>query len=236
MSFRDQLLATLRAMQPVLSVPGVLVIGSEVPNLLEKGAASTLVVSEDVDIGIPIANHAAVVERLVDVRGLHPSLSEPSVWVPDTADLIEVNFVGMDASADLSEPARVFEDPKLPLLVFAYLSFLREGRTLDVDGIRVPTPKPAGLMLEKLVTERSGIKGDRDLMVVLGLLITASSEDILELQAQAGALPADLQQAVLSNLTVMSLMEPVADMPDPTKHRELIHHLLQLLERLGATE
>ena len=35
-TFRDRLLATLRAVEPILEVPGVLVAGSEVPNLLES--------------------------------------------------------------------------------------------------------------------------------------------------------------------------------------------------------
>jgi len=43
--FRERLLATLRAIRPVLEVPGILVVGSEVPNLIEPRAASTLVVS-----------------------------------------------------------------------------------------------------------------------------------------------------------------------------------------------
>jgi hypothetical protein len=34
-TFRDRLLATLRAVESILEVPGVLVAGSEVPNLLE---------------------------------------------------------------------------------------------------------------------------------------------------------------------------------------------------------
>ncbi len=46
-AFRDRLLSTLKAVQTVLNVPGVLVIGSEVPNLLQPDAASTLVVSQD---------------------------------------------------------------------------------------------------------------------------------------------------------------------------------------------
>jgi hypothetical protein len=54
-SFRTKLLATLREIEPVLVEPGVLVAGSEVPNLLEPGAASSLVVSQDVDIAVPVA-------------------------------------------------------------------------------------------------------------------------------------------------------------------------------------
>jgi hypothetical protein len=45
MTFRDRLIGSLRVMQPVLDVPGVLVGGSQVPNLLEPAAASTLISS-----------------------------------------------------------------------------------------------------------------------------------------------------------------------------------------------
>jgi hypothetical protein len=40
-AFGDRLLATIRATRPVLETQGVLVIGSEVPNLLEPGAAAS---------------------------------------------------------------------------------------------------------------------------------------------------------------------------------------------------
>ena len=64
MTFRDRLIATIQAARPVLEDPGVLVVGSEVPNLLEPGAAATLVVSQDLDIGVPVDRHAAVKRRL----------------------------------------------------------------------------------------------------------------------------------------------------------------------------
>ena len=70
MDFRTRLLRTLRAIAPVLQEPGVLVAGSEVPNLLEPDARSSLVVSQDVDIAVPIDRHAAVKMRLHEVRGL----------------------------------------------------------------------------------------------------------------------------------------------------------------------
>lgn len=228
--FRDRLLRTLRALQPVLDQPGVLVIGSEVPNLLEQDAASTLVVSEDVDIGVPVASHANVKAALASLRDFEPSRDEPSVWVPRSQDLIEINFVGMNPEGDIEQPAFVLEDDTLPLLVFGYLSFLRHGRTLEVDGVRIPLPRPAGLMLEKLVTERTGEKGDRDLLVVLGLLLTAGAEDLDELATAASRLSKELRQAVLSNLTVLSLMSPHADMPDPTLHRRRVAEILSRLE------
>jgi hypothetical protein len=48
----------------MLDEAGVLVVGSEVPNLLEPDAAATLVVSQDVDLAIPVERHATVKERL----------------------------------------------------------------------------------------------------------------------------------------------------------------------------
>jgi hypothetical protein len=41
MSERDRLVATVLAARPPLEIPGVLVAGSQVPNLLEPDAAST---------------------------------------------------------------------------------------------------------------------------------------------------------------------------------------------------
>ena len=60
LEFRTRLLRTLHAIEPILREEGVLVAGSEVPNLLEPGAGATLVVSQDVDIVVPIEHHAAV--------------------------------------------------------------------------------------------------------------------------------------------------------------------------------
>jgi hypothetical protein len=82
-AFRDRLLATLRAASPVLEEPGVIVVGSEVPNLLEPDAASTLVVSQAVDLAVPVSRHANVKRRLDEIRGLRPSPDEPSVWLPE---------------------------------------------------------------------------------------------------------------------------------------------------------
>jgi hypothetical protein len=62
-TFRGRLLATLRAVRGVLGVPGVMVVGSEVPNLLEPGGAATLAVSQDVDLLVPLARHVDVLAR-----------------------------------------------------------------------------------------------------------------------------------------------------------------------------
>lgn len=105
----------------------MLVVGSEVPNLLEPDAAATLVVSQDVDVAIPVQRHSVVKELLIGVAGLHPSIEEPSVWIPDAADLIEVNFIGVDATLTDATEVHVLEDSELPLLVFGALSILRPG-------------------------------------------------------------------------------------------------------------
>ena len=100
-------------------------MGSEVPNLLQPDARSTLVVSEDVDIAVPVARHGEVKARLSELRGLAPSGEEPSVWLPLDADLIEVNFIGMDPDRESLGETYVLEDGELPLLVFRYLGLLQ---------------------------------------------------------------------------------------------------------------
>jgi hypothetical protein len=229
--FRARLVATLRAVEPVLAEEGVLVLGSQVPNLLQPGSASTLVVSQDVDIGVPVGAHAAVKVRLRSVRDLTPSKDEPSVWVPRRPDLIEVNFIGFDpALTDLTE-TYVLEDPELPLMVFGPLSLVQQGARASIDGVSVPLPRPAGLALEKLITDRSGEKGARDLLVVAGLFEFMTPADVEELERAYRTLPSDLRHAARSNLTVLSLMAPHAGMPDPRPRRAMIAALLDRLEQ-----
>jgi hypothetical protein len=228
-AFRDRLLATIRAARPVLEVPGILVVGSEVPNLLESGAAATLVVSQDLDIGVPIDRHPAVKRRLADLRELRRSADEPSVWVPASPELLEVNFVGIDPAQDPAE-AYVLEDDELPLLVFGALSLVSPGTELEIAGTRVRLPRPAGLLLEKLVTDRTGDKGERDLLVALGLLTTTAPADVDEVELAYGRLRPELRHAVRSNLTILSLLAPRAGMPDPGPLRAEVATLLRRLE------
>lgn len=229
-TFRDKLLASLRAIRPVLELDGVLVIGSEVPNLLQREAASTLVVSQDVDIAVPVALHAEVKRALTKVRGLEQSADEPSVWAPTTPGLIEVNFVGMDPATKSAVDSYVLDDDILPLLVFGHLSLMRPGETLEVEGARVPLPRPAGLMLEKLLSERSGEKGDRDLLVVIGMLLQCGEEDLTELEGLYRRLRPEERHAVRSNLTLLSLLPAREGMPDPAPARQRVATLLRRLE------
>jgi hypothetical protein len=142
-AFRDRLVATIRAARAVLEAEGVLVVGSEVPNLLEPGAAATLIVSQDLNIGVPVDRHAQVKRRLSGLHAFAPSADEPSVWTPRSPDLLELNFVGMDPTQDPAE-AYVLEDDRLPLLVFGALSLVSPGAPIDVEGARVTLPRPAG--------------------------------------------------------------------------------------------
>ena len=230
LDFRSRLLRTLRAVEPILGVPGVLVVGSEVPNLLEPDARSSLVVSQDVDIAVPVARHADVKARLPQLHGLSPSREEPSVWLPAGDDMIEVNFIGMDPDSDRSGETYVLEDRELPLLVFRYLGLLRPGPPVTVEGIAVPVPRPAGLLLEKLVTDRSGEKGDRDLLVALGLLLVCTAPDLQELHGSYRTLSDEERHVVTSALSTLSLIGPLADMPDPIPHRQRIAALMTRLE------
>jgi len=78
-----------------------MVIGSEVPNPLQPEAASMLVVSQDVDIGVTVACIEDVKLALMEIDGLEPSEEDPSVWLPSRPDLIEVNFVGMEGTPSM---------------------------------------------------------------------------------------------------------------------------------------
>ena len=175
LDFRSRLLRTLRAVEPILGVPGVLVVGSEVPNLLEPDARSSLVVSQDVDIAVPVASHAAVKARLSQLHGLYPSREEPSVWLPAGDDMIEVNFIGMDPDSDRSGETYVLEDRELPLLV-------------------------------------------------------CTAPDLQELHGSYRTLSDEERHVVTSALSTLSLIEPVADMPDPIPHRQRIAALMARLE------
>lgn len=228
-TFRDRLVATIRAARPVIECPGALVVGSEVPNLLERGAAATLVVSQDLDVGVPVGRHAALKERLGDLHEFEPSAEEPSVWTPRSPELLELNFVGIDPSQDPAE-AYVLEDDRLPLLVFGALSLVSRGAEVEIGGTRLTLPRPAGLLLEKLVTDRTGEKGERDLLVALGVLTTSVPEDLDELEMLYRRLRPELRHAVRSNLTILSLLAPRSGMPDPQPRRAEVAGLLRRLE------
>lgn len=235
MSFRDQLLATLRAVQPILRVPGVMVVGSELPNLLEPGAASTLVVSRDVDLAVPVAAHGEVKARLPEIQGLRPSPDEPSVWLPEHPGLIEVNFIGRDDALADPEASYVLEDQELPLLVFGAISLAGRGRPTRIEEVELVLPSLGGLLLEKLLTERSSAKGDRDLLVAAGLLLQAGSEDLAEVDAIYRRLRPELRHAVRANLALLSLLPARDGMPDPERARPTVAGLLRRLEALEAT-
>ncbi len=86
------------------------------------------------------------------------------------------------------------------------------------------------------MTDRTGEKGDRDLLVALGLLMTAGPADLEELTAVYGRLRPELRHVVRSNLTVLSLLETRAGMPDPRPRRAAVAELLRRLERFeGGT-
>jgi len=230
-TFRDRLLGTLRQLQRVLEEPGVLVVGSEVPNLLQPEAASTLVVSQDVDIAVPIDRVASIKALLRDVHGLVPSAEEPSVYVPTSPALIEANFLGLDVRLRDASETYVLEDAELPLMVFGPLGLLRPGPVVEVEGLRLPLPRAADLMVEKLLTDRTGEKGARDLLVVAGLLLAAAPADLEEFVSVARTLSDEARHAISSALTVLSLMEGHAGMPDPVPVRRQVARLLSAMEQ-----
>ncbi len=225
-------MATIAAARPVLETPDVLVVGSEVPNLLQPDAASTLVVSQDLDIGVPVSRHGDVKQRLPQMLvDFMPSPEEPSVWTPRAPGLLEVNFVGIDRARGPTD-AYVLHDDRLPLLVFGALSLVAPGEEMTLAATRVRLPRPSGLILEKLVTDRTGEKGDRDLLVALGMLITARPSDLDEVAADYRRLDPEIRHVVRSNLTVLSLLDARAGMPDPHPRRALVAGLLRRLDAI----
>jgi hypothetical protein len=126
--------------------------------------------------------------------------------------------------------AYVLDDDQLPLLVFGALSLIAPGAEVELAGTRVRLPRLGGLLLEKLVTDRTGEKGERDLLVALGLLTAASRADLDEFEAAYRCLRSELRHMVRSNLTLLSLIEPRPGMPDPRPRRADVAALLRRLE------
>jgi hypothetical protein len=232
-TFRERLIATLRRLQPVLEEPGVLVVGSEVPNLLQPDASSTLVVSQDVDVAIPVDRLASFKKRLRLVQDLAPFVEEPSVYVPTAPGLIEANFLGLDVRIRDAGETYVLEDAELPLMVFGPLGLLRPGPVIEVQGLSVPLPRPGDLIAEKLLTDRTDEKGARDLLVVAGMLVSTTPADLDEFVELAAGLSAEARHAIRSALTVLSLMQRHSGMPDPAPVRELVQYLLARLEAIS---
>ena len=208
-------------------------VGSEVPNLLEPGAASTLVVSQDVDLAVPIDRVEAIKRRLRQVEGLVPSAEEPSVYLPTSPALIEAKFLGLDPRIREAGETYVLEDAELPLMVFGPLGLLRPGPVVEVEGLRVPLPRSGGFIVEKLLSDRTDEKGARDLLVVAGILGTATAADLDEMVSVTRSLSPESRHVVRSALTVLSLMEARLGMPDPAPIRHQVTRLLARLEMPG---
>ncbi|MBI2150423.1 MAG: hypothetical protein HYU27_07445, partial [Acidobacteria bacterium] len=185
-----------------------------------------------VDLGVPVDRLEQVKRRLAQVRGLVRSLEEPSVYVPTSTGLIEANFLGLDPRIRHASETYVLEDPDLPLMVFGPLGLLRPGPVVEVEGLRVPLPRAADLVAEKLLTDRTDEKGARDLLVVAGMLIIATPIDFDEMVGVAAGLPVESRHAICSALTVLSLMEGHAGMPDPAPIRETVRYLLSRIEAI----
>lgn len=125
----------------------------------------------------------------------------------------------------------VREDSELPLLVFGRLAWLRPGKVLALVNLHVPLPRPAGPVLEKLVTDRSEEKRDRDLLVALGLLLACDDGDLEEMARLCRDLHPEDRDAVRSGLSALSLLAPRPQMPDPMPHRAFIARVLAALEQ-----
>ncbi len=90
--------------------------------------------------------------------------------------------------------------------------------------------EPGVLVVEKLLTDRTGEKGVRDLLVVAGLLSCADADEVAEVAVIADGLSLESRHAISANLTLLSLMETRPGMPDPAPVREQVARLLAVIE------
>lgn len=67
-----------------------------------------------------------------------------------------------------------------------------------------------------------------------GLPCHAQPADIDELELIYRTLPPDQRYTMRSNLSVLSLLEARADMPDPVPHRATLAELMARLERVDS--
>jgi CheY-like chemotaxis protein len=118
------------------------------------------------------------------------------------------------------------------ILIVEDSATMRSLIATSLEDLDVPVPRPAGLLLEKLLTERVAEKGVSDLLVVVGLLVVMHDTDLEELEEVYADLLAELRYAVRSNLTVLSLMQGVDGMPDPQPQRARIAAVLARFEEL----
>ncbi len=121
-----------------------------------------------------------------------------------------------------------------PIPILAMVTTFRERLAATIRTARPILEEPgvlvSGLLLEKLVTERTGEKGDRDLLVALALLSVGRPDDLDTFDEQYRRLRPDLRHAIRSNLTILSLLQPRPGMPDPTDRRADVAALLRRLE------
>jgi hypothetical protein len=101
---------------------------------------------------------------------------------------------------------------------------------IEIDGLRVPLPRVGDLIVEKLLTDRTGEKGARDLLVVAGLFTVATGADLRDVLSVVRELSAESRHEIRSSLTVLSLMNGHPNMPEPSQVRREVQDLIERLE------
>ncbi len=83
-------------------------------------------------------------------------------------------------------------------------------------------------------TTPSGRICKRDLLVALGLLIQRKEPDLIEVTEIFLQLPVDARTILLCSLAILSLLQPLPDMTDPTRGRGAVETLLTRLQAVAA--
>ncbi|MEW5692344.1 MAG: hypothetical protein AB1765_03500 [Candidatus Hydrogenedentota bacterium] len=204
-SFRTKLLNTLKILKDIL--PHTIIIGSEVPNLIRINKKVDLFVSEDIDVGIPVLKFKIIksgIKRLL--KKYYVSRDEPSILCPKTNELLEINFLGIDKNLDDLDDVYIFRDGLVSFIVFGTLSLIK-GKKVSINGMKVILAEPASLLVEKLLTERSHIKGERDI-IVAGLLLEVIDikKEMKHILAMINALNKDKRYLIQDNLSTLILI------------------------------
>ncbi|HPG30593.1 MAG TPA: hypothetical protein PKY81_14515 [bacterium] len=202
--FKKKLLNTLSILK---KIPEIIIIGSEVPNILSLSNDiddSNLFVSQDIDIGIPVKLADNVKFYLTYLEQYYTkSIFEPSVFLPNTEEYLEINFLGIDKRLYNFDEVYIYDNDNLSFMVFGNLSLI-ESQRIIVDGNELNIAEPISLIFEKLLSERNYIKIERDLYVV-ALLLKNVSIDYLKnrISEISKKLDKERKLLILDNLILM---------------------------------
>ncbi|MBE7439598.1 MAG: hypothetical protein HS115_14165 [Spirochaetales bacterium] len=196
---------TLRDLRPVADQ--VIVIGSEVPNLSRIHSGADLFVSQDIDLAVPIENLERTDEQIPMLfEHYRQSSDEPSILLPRDDARLEINFLGVDFRSQDLDDISLHRGRHISFLAFGTLTLIKPV-DLTIEKHRFRVAEHRSLFLEKILTERSSIKGERDLYVAaLVFKEIQSPQEIIHMREDILALDSERKFFASDNLASLILM------------------------------